>query len=188
VARDKRDDLRAIRLHQDSLRLSRRAGDVRGVAISLNVLADLALARGTLELAARLLGAAAKLAEVGGFILSEGADHARTLAAARTRLGNAAFELHWAAGRTLSLDQAVEEALAEDRHARPTPTGQPSGLTARELEVLRLVATGRSNQEIGNELVLSVRTVERHITNLYAKIGARGRAEATAYAFQHGLM
>ena len=53
--------------------------------------------------------------------------------------------------------------------------------------MLRLVAAGRSNQEIGEELVLSVRTVERHITNLYAKLGVRGRAEATAYAFRHGL-
>jgi ATP/maltotriose-dependent transcriptional regulator MalT len=63
----------------------------------------------------------------------------------------------------------------------------PGGLTQREVEVLQLVATGRSNSEIGQELVLSVRTVERHITNLYAKINARGRADATAYALSHGL-
>jgi ATP/maltotriose-dependent transcriptional regulator MalT len=188
VAREKHDNLHATRLQQDSLRLNRQTGDALGITICLNVLAGLALGRGKPELAARLLGAASKLTEVGGFIPSEGADPTRTLATARARLGEAAFERHWAAGRTLSRDQAIEEALAEDPHARPTPAGQPSGLTARELEVLRLVATGRSNQEIGNELVLSVRTVERHITNLYAKIGARGRAEATAYAFQHGLM
>src|SRR5262249_24412282 len=54
----------------------------------------------------------------------------------------------------------------------------------RELEVLRLVAAGHSNREIADELVLSVRTVERHINNLYAKIGARGKADATAYAFR----
>jgi DNA-binding NarL/FixJ family response regulator len=140
-------------------------------------------------LAARLLGAASKLVdELGGFILSEGADPARTRAAARARLGDAVFEEHWAAGRTLSLDQAIEEALAEDPSASPTAAGRPDGLTARELEVLRLVASGRSNREIADELVLSVRTVERHITNLYAKIGARGKADATAYAFQHGLL
>jgi DNA-binding NarL/FixJ family response regulator len=55
------------------------------------------------------------------------------------------------------------------------------------LEVLRLVASGRSNREIANELILSVRTVERHVNNLYAKIGARSKADATAYAFRHGL-
>ena len=53
--------------------------------------------------------------------------------------------------------------------------------------MLRLVAAGRSNREIAAELSLSVRTVERHITNLYGKIDARNRADATAYAFRHGL-
>ncbi|MHB1134140.1 MAG: ATP-binding protein [Chloroflexota bacterium] len=63
----------------------------------------------------------------------------------------------------------------------------PDGLTARELEVLRLVAGGRTNREIADELVLSVATVERHIANIYAKIDARGRADATAYAYRQGL-
>jgi ATP/maltotriose-dependent transcriptional regulator MalT len=63
-------------------------------------------------------------------------------------------------------------------------------LTPREVEVLRLIAAGKSNQEIAAILVLSVRTVERHISNIYAKIGASGavaRATATAYALHHGL-
>jgi LuxR family transcriptional regulator, maltose regulon positive regulatory protein len=64
-------------------------------------------------------------------------------------------------------------------------------LTARELEVLRLIATGHSNKRIAEALNLSVRTVERHISNIYNKIGANGsvaRATATAYAYQCGLM
>jgi DNA-binding NarL/FixJ family response regulator len=52
---------------------------------------------------------------------------------------------------------------------------------------LRLLAGGRSNREVAADLVLSVRTVERHITNIYAKIGARGKADATAYALRHSL-
>jgi DNA-binding CsgD family transcriptional regulator/tetratricopeptide (TPR) repeat protein len=64
----------------------------------------------------------------------------------------------------------------------------PGGLTKRELEVLRLVASGFSNREIGSKLVLSTRTVERHITNIYRKINARGRADATGYALGHGLL
>ncbi len=64
----------------------------------------------------------------------------------------------------------------------------PAGLRARELEVLRLVAAGKSNPEIGDELVLSVRTVERHLANLYHRIGAHSKAEATAYAYRHGLV
>jgi LuxR family maltose regulon positive regulatory protein len=63
-------------------------------------------------------------------------------------------------------------------------------LTDREVEVVRLVARGRTNEEIAAELVLSVRTVERHLSNLYVKVGASGRtarAVATAYALTHGL-
>jgi DNA-binding NarL/FixJ family response regulator len=64
----------------------------------------------------------------------------------------------------------------------------PGGLTAREVEVLRLIAAGLTDKEIAAELVLSPATVRRHAVNLYAKIGARGRADATAYAFRHGLV
>jgi DNA-binding NarL/FixJ family response regulator len=67
----------------------------------------------------------------------------------------------------------------------------PDHLTRREAEVLRLIADGQSNQAIATTLVLSVRTVERHISNIYAKIGAEGaasRAVATAYALRHGLV
>ncbi len=75
------------------------------------------------------------------------------------------------------------------RPRRLTATGgYPDRLTAREVEVLRLVAGGLSNAEIADALTLSVRTVERHIGNVYGKIGARGRADATAYALIQGLV
>ena len=61
------------------------------------------------------------------------------------------------------------------------------GLTPREIEVLSLIASGKSNRKIAEELFLSIRTVERHITNTYRKIGAGGRADATAYAIRHHL-
>jgi len=73
------------------------------------------------------------------------------------------------------------------RQLGPEPA-YPDGLTKREVEVLRLIATGLSNREIGTELVLSKRTVERHITNIYGKISARGRADATAYALGHQVL
>jgi pimeloyl-ACP methyl ester carboxylesterase/DNA-binding CsgD family transcriptional regulator len=62
------------------------------------------------------------------------------------------------------------------------------GLTPRELQVLRLIARGRSNREIAGDLALAERTVARHITNIYTKIGAHGKADATAYAFRHNLV
>jgi DNA-binding NarL/FixJ family response regulator len=62
----------------------------------------------------------------------------------------------------------------------------PSGLTPREREVLRLLAGGGTNAAIARSLDITEHTVERHAANLYRKIGARGRAEATAYAVRHG--
>jgi ATP/maltotriose-dependent transcriptional regulator MalT len=63
-----------------------------------------------------------------------------------------------------------------------------SGLTAREKQVLRLVAEGRTNKAIAAELVLSERTVDRHVSNIFAKLGVSSRAAATAYAYEHELL
>ena len=62
------------------------------------------------------------------------------------------------------------------------------GLTGRELEVLRLVAAGRTNKAIAAELVLSERTVERHVSNIFTKLGLSSRAAATAFAYEHELV
>jgi DNA-binding NarL/FixJ family response regulator len=66
-------------------------------------------------------------------------------------------------------------------------TAPPDGLTPREVEVLKLMATGRSNVEIAAELYISEATVKTHINNLFAKTGIRDRAQAVTYAFQRGL-
>ena len=65
---------------------------------------------------------------------------------------------------------------------------RPGGLTEREVEVLRLVAEGRSNQEIARTLVLSQKTVERHLSNIFTKLNVPSRTAAAAYAHEHGLM
>jgi DNA-binding NarL/FixJ family response regulator len=62
------------------------------------------------------------------------------------------------------------------------------GLTARELEVLRLVAAGKTNREIAATLIISDHTVRRHLQNIFAKLGVPSRAAATAFAFQHDLI
>jgi DNA-binding NarL/FixJ family response regulator len=62
------------------------------------------------------------------------------------------------------------------------------GLTARELEVLRLVSTGLTNRAIGERLSLSEKTVARHLSNIFAKLGLSTRAAATAYAYENGLV
>ena len=64
----------------------------------------------------------------------------------------------------------------------------PDGLTQREIEVLRLIASGKSNQEIADELIISVNTVIRHVSNIFSKTGASNRAEAATYANQKGFV
>ena len=67
------------------------------------------------------------------------------------------------------------------------PTGLPGGLTARQAEVLRLVAAGKSNREIATELVISEHTVARHLQNMFMKLDVSSRSAATAFAFEHDL-
>jgi DNA-binding CsgD family transcriptional regulator len=62
------------------------------------------------------------------------------------------------------------------------------GLSARELQVLRLLATGKTNHAIAADLVLADKTVDRHVTNIFAKLGVSSRAAATAYAYEHRLL
>ncbi|MFF2660852.1 response regulator [Kitasatospora sp. NPDC058032] len=69
----------------------------------------------------------------------------------------------------------------------PAAEGLPAGLTAREAEVLGLIAQGLSNTEIARRLYVSPATVKTHINNLFAKTGVRDRAQAVAYAFRHGI-
>jgi DNA-binding CsgD family transcriptional regulator len=69
-----------------------------------------------------------------------------------------------------------------------TRSGASYGLSERELEVLRLVASGRSNREVASTLVISEHTVARHLQNIYAKLGVSSRAAATAFAFEHKLV
>jgi len=88
---------------------------------------------------------------------------------------------------------AITDFVIEGRpDGRPQPSAVPQkrnahGLTARELDVLRLLAQGETNAEIAHRLTLSVNTVERHVANLYRKIDARGRADATAFAVRQGI-
>jgi DNA-binding CsgD family transcriptional regulator len=119
--------------------------------------------------------------------------------AARTRvlLGRAYRELGDEGGAQMELDAArwvfqrlgaaPDLARVEDlsRKATSRATG---GLTAREVEVLRLVACGKTNRAIAAELFLSEKTVARHISNIFGKLGLSSRAGATAYAYEHGLV
>lgn len=77
--------------------------------------------------------------------------------------------------------------LSDDRASGAGVNGESHGLTPRELDVLRLVATGDTNKGIATRLFISERTVERHLSNIFKKLNVATRAAATAYAYEHGL-
>ena len=115
----------------------------------------------------------------------------RTLAALACRaLGDeigAAMELDAVGGALRAIGAAPE--LARVERMRREPAGRGAGkLTARELEVLRLVATGLSNRAIAGRLRISEKTVARHVSNIFLKLGLSSRSAATAYAYRHALV
>jgi non-specific serine/threonine protein kinase len=175
----------------------------RGPILLLVPLGWAASALGEPARAARLLGAAEAARERIGarYWFDERESYERALAATRAQLGEAAFSAAWAEGQALTLEQAIAAALAAgdagagappvDGAGREAPGRAadqlPTGLTAREAEVLRLVAAGRTNRQIAAALVLSAKTVGRHLEHIYAKLGVSSRAAATAAALRAGL-
>jgi DNA-binding NarL/FixJ family response regulator len=79
-------------------------------------------------------------------------------------------------------------AFREQSQPRNLIAAYPDGLSQREVEVLRLMALGKSNHDISEELVISLRTVAHHVTSILNKTGAANRTEAAAYAARHGLV
>ena len=208
VALRQGDHIRAEQLYKESLEQCRQLGEKWLISLCLEELAGVACLQGEYTRAARLWGADETIREAIGATVRAlyRADYDHGLAAAREALGDTAFTSAWGEGRKMTLEEAVAYALdeptppqKEEEGAHPPTTGAahaeakapsepyPEGLTARETEVLGLLAGGKTNKEIASELVLSASTVQRHVANVYAKIGARGRAEATAYALSRGI-
>jgi len=117
------------------------------------------------------------------------------IATARTLLGQACRDSGDAVGAASAFDAARQlfDDLGVGLQAREAPTPRdpsplPAGLTAREAEVLRLVAAGHTNKEIAGILFLSDKTIARHVSNIFTKVGVSTRSAATAFAFEHDLM
>jgi DNA-binding CsgD family transcriptional regulator len=115
----------------------------------------------------------------------------------RVLLGLACRELGDHDGAEMELDAArwvfrqlaaVPDLARVEALSGKVAAGEAGGLTARELQVLRLVAAGETNKAIAADLFVSERTVDRHMSNIYAKLGVSSRAAATAHAYQHGLI
>ena len=99
----------------------------------------------------------------------------------------AALELEAARGDFANLGAAPDLTRVDSLIRQASPI-HAHGLTPRELEVLRLIAAGKTNKAIATELVLSERTVERHVSNIFTKLGLSSRAAATSYAYEHRLV
>jgi ATP/maltotriose-dependent transcriptional regulator MalT len=164
--------------------------DTRGTSYVLESLGCIASAQGRASEAARLFGAAQALRQpIGEFSPSPlRGDREAGVATGRVLIGAVAFEGAWAEGKAMSIDEAVAYARSMDSRAKPksAQTGA-APLTSRELEVLGLVAQGKTNREIGTDLVVSHRTVKRHLDNIFDKLNVSTRSAATALAVRGGL-
>jgi DNA-binding CsgD family transcriptional regulator len=170
------------------------------VASYLEGLAGVVAVQGELTWAAHLWGAAEALRETRGTPLPpvSRADYERVVAAARLQLGDKSFAAAWAQGRMMTPEQALAAqsqaaiplaSLAEPSSVPPVrPSAlSPHGLTAREVEVLRLIAQGLTDAQVAEQLVMSPHTVNSHLKAIYGKIGVSSRSAATRYAIDHHL-
>ena len=191
----------ALQLYRKSLALARALGTNESIAFCLESLAAVVAAQGEPRWAARLWGTAEAWREALGTPLPPvyRADYERAVAAARTQLGEQFFAAAWAEGRSLTPEQALtaqgQVTLLQPLPAAPAPTPatkpattSPDGLTAREVEVLRLLAQGLTNPQIAEQLVISPQTVHAHLRSMYSKLGVTTRSAATRFAVEHHIV
>jgi predicted ATPase/DNA-binding CsgD family transcriptional regulator len=176
----------------DCLRLSHHLDYKLIIQYGLIGMGRLAATQGQIARAARLWGAADSMTEAYGAHLTRAAralvDYDTQLTDARQRLDPTAWSTAWTEGRRMTTDQAVAYALDDtDSHDVLPADPHPAGLTTREVDVLRLVARGLTSADVGQELFLSPRTVDWHLSSIYAKLGVRSRTEAARFAIRHGL-
>jgi DNA-binding CsgD family transcriptional regulator len=175
------DSREANRVAREALRHFNELGELWGQFGALLSLAASHAALGQVELAARLTGAAEAFSQTIGAVpipvWQTEWDFARDTVC--VSLGPRQSESNFAIGHATSIGQAIALAIASEP-AEPR-AALPDGVTPREAEVLQLLAQRYSNREIADALVLSIRTVERHISNIYLKTGISSRREAANY-------
>ncbi len=198
------DWARARLLYEESLAEAQEAGDKLETASCLERVAGVVTAGGpslaNVLWAAQLWGAAEASREVMGAPLPpvERATYEERVAAARSAIGKRIFSAYWAQGRTMTPEQALaaqgKTATFSPHATKPasissrSATANLAGLTAREVEVLRLVALGLTDAQVAEQLVISPRTVTSHLSSIYNKLGVTSRAAATRFAVDHQLV
>jgi DNA-binding CsgD family transcriptional regulator/tetratricopeptide (TPR) repeat protein len=187
------DSATAQQLYEQSLAIACELQEKWVAAVFLVALGEVMAAQQKLAWAAQLWGAAEAIRDATGVpvpLLARAA-YEQSVSSARVHLGEKAFTAAWAQGRAMTPKQAL---AAQGQKPAPkltatvaTPPTYPDGLTAREVEVLRLVAKGFTDAQVAKELVLSPRTVHAHLSSIYNKLGIASRSAATRYAIEHDL-
>jgi predicted ATPase/DNA-binding CsgD family transcriptional regulator len=194
VARGRGDSARALQLYREALAQGRAYANRREITDVIEAVGIIAVMVGQAERGARLLGASEALRDRAGLrfrVLDNQRALDEAVVVARDVLGEHPFAAAWAAGRKLGPAQAVAEAVEPFESFEPLePLGAVTavGLTAREHEVLRLLAGGYTNPAIAESLFLSVRTVENHVAHILSKLGVSSRAAAVDVAVATGLL
>jgi DNA-binding CsgD family transcriptional regulator len=199
VAAVQQDYVTALARYEEGLLLARETGNKGKIASCLEGVAGVRAAQGELLQSARLWGAAEALRETIGAPIPPvyRAAYERVVKAARAQFGEKVFTAAWAEGRTMPLEHVlaaqgpvpIRAAIpAEPVTAPPVPNASTYGLTAREVEVLRLVAQGLTDPQVAEQLVISPHTVNSHLKAIYGKLGVSSRSAATRYAIEHHLL
>jgi predicted ATPase/DNA-binding CsgD family transcriptional regulator len=188
----------ASRLYQESLALTEALGEKFIASFNLEGLAGVAAAQGELRWAAQLWGAAEALREAIAVPLPpiDRVSYEQAVQSARAQLGAPTFAAAWQEGRSMTPGQAL---VAKGRVTSPPPTpagalsARPTktsleGLTAREVEVLSLLAQGMTIPQIAKRLILSSHTVNAHVRSIYTKLEVNSRSGVTRYAIEQHLL
>jgi predicted ATPase/DNA-binding CsgD family transcriptional regulator len=185
------DVRRAHALFSESLAAHQAQQNRLGMAECLIGFAAIAVVRGLPAVGARLLAAADAIGRprVKSSWAVTRREYEHSLALARAKLTENELEAEQAAGRALSLEQAIAYAQNLPLLSSATPASRETAddLTEREREVAALIARGHSNGEIASELVVSKRTVEKHIANILSKLALTSRAQIVRWAIEQGL-
>jgi non-specific serine/threonine protein kinase len=181
---------RAHGLFMESLALQQAQQNTPGMAECLIGFAAIAVVHDLPAAGARLLSAAIALGgeRPANVWAATRMEYESCLEQARARLTETEFQAEQAAGNALSLEQAIEYARHLPLKAARESWKMPDDLTAREREIAILIAQGKSNGEIADELVVSKRTVEKHIANILSKLGVTGRTQIVRWVIQSGLL